>query len=158
MTATTTEAATAEARSTERVRTHYVEAEDGRLVLVPGDPTRATAVAGWICWHVPELAGVLVPAGVAVAVSPWAWVVSAAVATGWAACALRRSRQQAAIRAGRDISAAPDSTPDRATDSAAKGTSDATEDTAADPAPVASAAGGDEVSSDVPVRGGGVWL
>ena len=88
-----------------RVRTHYVRTEDDRLVLVPGDPTRSQIVAGWIVWHSREVAGVLVPAGFAVAVTPWAWLASGAVAAGWTVYEVWQAREQAGIKAGRDLPA-----------------------------------------------------
>lgn len=86
-----------------RVRTHYERMEDDRQVLVPGDPTPAQTGASWIVWHSRELAAVIVPAGLAVAVSPWLWLVSGPVAAVWTVCEVRQAREQAAIKAGRDL-------------------------------------------------------
>lgn len=71
--------------------------------LAPEAPDRVTRVVSWIGWHFWELAGVVVPAAVAVAVSPWAWVVSGAVSAGWTVHSVRTAREQAAIRSGRDL-------------------------------------------------------
>jgi hypothetical protein len=77
----------------------------------PGDlmagavPDRATRVASWIGWHLFELTGVTVPAVMAVAVSPWAWLVSGAVGASWTVHDIRAARHQAAIKAGRDLPA-----------------------------------------------------
>lgn len=94
-----------------RTKTHFEWTKDRQLVLVPGDPTRAQIVVGWIVWHSRELAGVLVPAGIAVAVTSWAWLVSAAVTAGWTVFEVRQAREQAAIKAGRDLPAVVDDTP-----------------------------------------------
>lgn len=72
-----------------------------RSVPVP-TPDRATRVASWIGWHLPELAGVTVPAAVAVAVSPWAWLVSGVVGAGWTVHTVRFTRAQAALKAAHD--------------------------------------------------------
>lgn len=81
-----------------------------RSVPVPV-PDRATRVASWVGWHLPELAGVTVPAVAAVAVSPWAWLVSGAVGAGWTVHTVRQARAQAAIQAGRDLPATADTVP-----------------------------------------------
>lgn len=62
-------------------------------------------VVSWIGWHVGELAGVIVPGAVALSVTPWAAVVSGVVGAGWAVHEIRLARQQAEIRAGRDVPA-----------------------------------------------------
>ncbi|HYQ66163.1 hypothetical protein [Actinophytocola sp.] len=82
------------------VRTHYVRTEDGFRVLVPGEPTRTDRVISWVGWHLPELGGVLVPAGFAVAVSPWFGLLSGLVGVGWLVHAVRDAQQQAAVKTG----------------------------------------------------------
>jgi hypothetical protein len=72
--------------------------------LVPGVPERATRMASWIGWHVFEIAGVTVPAVVALTVTPWWWLVSGVVGAGWTANEIR-SRKAAVIQAGRDVPA-----------------------------------------------------
>ena len=74
-----------------------------RAVSAPGLPTRTDTVVSWIGWHLGELTGVLAPAMLAVSVTPWAWVVSGVVGAGWTVHEVRLARQQAAIRAGRDL-------------------------------------------------------
>jgi len=66
-------------------------------------PDRATRVASWVGWHFMELTGVTVPAVVAVAVTPWAWIVSSVVGAGWTVHGVRQAREQAAVKAGRDL-------------------------------------------------------
>lgn len=75
-----------------------------RSVPVP-TPGRATRVASWIGWHLPELAGVTAPAVAAVAVSPWALLASGVVGAGWRVHTVRSARELAALNAGRDRSA-----------------------------------------------------
>jgi len=91
-------------------------------VPVP-EPDRATRVASWIGWHVRELAGVTGPAVVAVAVTPWAWLVSGAVAAGWAVAAVRGAVEQAPLRAAGETQdgPAPDVEPAEAAGSEASG-------------------------------------
>lgn len=86
-------------------RTHYVRTEDGRRVLVPGVPTRADRVVSWLGWHLPELAAVLVPAVLAVAVTPWLWLLTGAITAGWIAHEVLTAREQAAVKAGRALPA-----------------------------------------------------
>jgi len=82
---------------------------DNELVMrraaegVPGLPDRATRVASWIGWHIGELTGVTVPAVVAVTATPWAWLVSGVVGAGWTVHEVRTAREQAAIKADRDL-------------------------------------------------------
>ncbi|MGB3441962.1 MAG: hypothetical protein WBA97_24725 [Actinophytocola sp.] len=68
-------------------------------------PGRATRVASWIGWHLPELAGVTAPAVVAVAVSPWALLVSGVVGAGWRVHTVRSARELAALNAGHGAAA-----------------------------------------------------
>lgn len=152
---------------TELVEPHYEYTQDGRPVLVPGDPTRATCVAGWITWHIPELAGVLVPAGAAVAVSPWAWVASGVVAAGWAIRAVRRALEQAAVRAGRDLPAATDAESDAVESGAVesgvdtvgtRGAAAGSESGAVAPRAAESAAVERAEDAAVPSDGAEVWL
>ena len=84
----------------ELVMRHVVEGES-----VPGLPDRATRVASWIGWHIGELTGVTVPGVVALTVSPWAWLASGVVGAGWTVHEIRTAREQAAIKAGRDLPA-----------------------------------------------------
>lgn len=70
------------------------------------DPTRTNRAASLIVWHLPELACVLVPAGFALAVSAWAWLVSGVIAAGWMAREMLVALQQAAIRNCHDLSPA----------------------------------------------------
>ena len=65
---------------------------------VPYSPGRATRVASWIGWHFLELSGVTVPAVLAVAVTPWAWVVSGVIGAGWTAHGIRTAKEQAQIK------------------------------------------------------------
>jgi hypothetical protein len=69
-----------------------------RSVPVP-EPDQATRIASWFGWRVAELAGVAVPAGVAVAVTPWAWLVSGGVAAWWAVQGFRAAAEQRPLRA-----------------------------------------------------------
>jgi hypothetical protein len=80
-------------------------------------PSMANRVASWLVWHFWEVAGVTVWAAVAVAVTPWAWVVSGAVAAGWSVHAIRFAREQARVAApvrrastehGSDVDETPD--------------------------------------------------
>lgn len=101
-------------RKTQRVRTRYERNEYGRLVVVPGDPTHTANAVSWTVWHLPELTGVLAPAGIGAMVAPlasgvaWvapgtAWLVSGVVGALWAWRAVRQAREQNAIRTGRDL-------------------------------------------------------
>lgn len=89
-------------KKTENARTRYVWVNEHQRVLIPGDPTRLGEAVSWAGWHMPELAGVLVPAGFAV-LTPWALLVAGLVAAGWAVFEVRLGREQAAIKAGRDL-------------------------------------------------------
>ncbi len=71
---------------------------------VPGVPDRATRVASWLGWHSPELLGVTVPV-LATGVTPWAWLVSGVVGAGWTVRAVKTARDNAEVRAGRDLPA-----------------------------------------------------
>ncbi len=71
---------------------------------VPGVPDRATRVASWLGWHTPELLGVTVPV-LATGMTPWAWLVSGVVGAGWTVRAVKTARENAAIKAGRDVPA-----------------------------------------------------
>jgi hypothetical protein len=52
-------------------------------------PERATRVASWVGWHLFEIAGVAVPAVLAVSVTAWWWLVSGVVGAGWVANEVR---------------------------------------------------------------------
>jgi hypothetical protein len=52
----------------------------------------------WVGWHVPELAGVLVPTALAATVSPWFVIPAVLVAAGWTAHEIRVDRQQRGLR------------------------------------------------------------
>jgi hypothetical protein len=104
-------------------------------VAVPGVPDRATRVASWVGWHFFELAGVTVPAAVGVAVTPWAWLVSGVVGAGWGVHEFRTMREQAAIKAGRDLPAVttPPTTDNGTDDSTGADTDNDTADSAETP-------------------------
>lgn len=92
-------------KTTGSQRTHYVRTEGGWRELVPGVPTRTDQVVSWLGWHFFELAAVLVSALLAVTVTPWLWLLTAAVAAGWIAHEVRDAREQAAVKTGRELPA-----------------------------------------------------
>lgn len=64
---------------------------------------RASRVVSWIGWHLGELLGVLVPAALAVWVTPWAAVVSVAAGAAWAVHEIHSARRP--VTSGRSLSA-----------------------------------------------------
>jgi hypothetical protein len=115
--------------TTTRATTCYVRTEDGHLVLTPGEPTRLTTTVGWVVWHSPELAGVLVPVLLALVVwTVWPLavllgLVSAGTAIYWVARDVRRAREYAAIKAGLDLPPVVDTAaPESGQDTEAEGT------------------------------------
>lgn len=92
-------------KTTGSQRTHYVRTEDGFRTLVPGVPTRTDQVVSWLGWHFFELAAVLVSAGLAVTVTRWLWLLTAAVTAGWIGHEVRDAQEQAAVKAGRELPA-----------------------------------------------------
>ena len=62
-------------------------------------PSRGTRAASWIAWHAGELAAVGIPAGLALTVSGWIWLVAAVTAGTWAVHEARQIRQRNALLA-----------------------------------------------------------
>ena len=64
---------------------------------------QARRVVSWIGWHLGELFGVLVPAALALWVTPWAAVVSAAAGAAWMVHEIHLARRP--VTADRSLSA-----------------------------------------------------
>ena len=60
--------------------------------------TTADTVVSWVCWHTPELAGVLVPSVLAATISPWFSIAAGLVAGGWLTHEVHTAQRHHAIR------------------------------------------------------------
>lgn len=78
--------------------TDQQELPEIRQARLERPPSPGQRVAGWATWHAGELAAVAGPSLVAVAVTPWAWVATAASGGAWLLHEVRQARSRRALQ------------------------------------------------------------
>lgn len=74
------------------------QARDVAIYTNATDPTRTTSAVSWLGWHVGELAGVIVPLGLAVTAWDGFYAVSGLAALAWAAHEVRLHQRKKTAR------------------------------------------------------------
>ena len=78
--------------------THEDELPDRQRARLMRASSPGQQAAGWVAWHAGELAAVTGPSLVAVAVTPWAWVATAATGGAWLLHEVRQNRSRRALQ------------------------------------------------------------